>query len=251
MRQRMAQSKYVSTRETTNLARIVRIILGPCTDILCAVLTKEIQPCTLVQNVKTFIAKQKKPPITQKQQLLVNAGNYSDFDISLLYFLLRNVCSIPPHVQQWGKDPLYQDRGLSANIERIRIVRKKNYGHVTQFSLSDADFEQQWKTIFQIVRDLESYLGTDTEYQNALTELKTCCMDPEAEETFLKKLQGNSLDLNGNSHKICVKWLAVYYAIYFYTLLQKISFIFVGVNITVKITYMIRQHRFQNCPGKS
>lgn len=105
----MAQSKYVSTRETTNLARIVRIILGPCTDILCAVLTKEIQPCTLVQNVKTFIAKQKKPPITQKQQLLVNAGNYSDFDISLLYFLLRNVCSIPPHVQQWGQDPLYQE----------------------------------------------------------------------------------------------------------------------------------------------
>lgn len=208
----MAQSKYESTRETTNLARIVRIILGPCTDVLCAVLTKEIQPSTLKQNVKIFVAnhkKQKKPLITHKQQQLVDAGDYSDFDISLLYFLLRNVCSIPPHTNQWGNVPRQEDRGLSANIERIRIIRNEYYGHVTQIFISDADFEQNWKTIFQIVRELECYVGSDTEYQDALKELKICSMDPDAEQTYIKKLQIDILDLKGNSNSIYAKFFTL------------------------------------------
>lgn len=212
MRRKMAQSKYQSTRETSNFARIIRIILGPCTDVLCAVLTKEIQPSTLKQNVKTSVAnhkKQKKPLITQKQQQLVDAGNYSDFDISLLYVLLRNVCSIQPHTNQWGNVPRQADRGLSANIERIRIIRNEYYGHVTEFSISDADFEQKWKTIFQIVRELECYVGTDTEYQEALKELKICPMDPDAAQTYIKKLQDDILDLKGNSNSIYAEFFTL------------------------------------------
>lgn len=50
----MALSKYDSTRETTNLARVARIILGPCTDVLRAVLANEMLPAALSHNVKTF-----------------------------------------------------------------------------------------------------------------------------------------------------------------------------------------------------
>lgn len=201
--------KIKSTRETTNLARIVRIILGPCTDVLCAVLTKEIQPSTLKQNVKTFVANHRNPIITQKQQQLIDAGNYSDFDISLLYLLLRNVCSIQPHTNQWGKVPRQEDRGLSANIERIRVIRNEYYGYFTEFSISDADFEHKWKTIFQIVRELECYVGTDTEYQEALTELKICPMDPDAVQAYIKKLQDDILDLKGNSNSFYAEFLTL------------------------------------------
>lgn len=184
----MALSKYDSNLETTNLARIARIILGPCTDVLRDVLRKEFQPSALSHNVKTFIAnlpKNKKPPINKTQEQLVYRENYADFDITLLYILLRNVCSIPPHINQWGNDPNPGDRSVSANIERIRIIRNKYYGHITEFSISVANFEQKWKKIFQIVKYLESYLGTDIYmyYQNALTDLKTCSMDPDAEKT--------------------------------------------------------------------
>lgn len=187
----MAVSKYQSTRETTNLARIARIILGPCTDVLQDVLTKEIPPSALSHKVKTFIAnipKNKKPPISKVQVQLVYGGNYSDFDITLLYFLLRNVCSIPPHTKQWGNDPNPGDRSVSANIERIRIIRNEYYGHITHFLLSNADFEQKLKKIFQIIIELEIYLGTDTRYQDALTELKTCSMDPDVEMANIQKL---------------------------------------------------------------
>lgn len=187
----MALSKYDSTRETTNLARIARIILGPCTGVLQDILRKEITPSAISHSVKTFIANvpaYKKPPINKFQEQLVYGGKYLDFDITLLYFLLRNVCSIPPHTSKWGNDPSPVDRSLSANIERIRIIRNEYYGHIAHFSLSDAYFEQKWKKIFQIVKELESYLGTATDYQDTLKELKTCSMDPDVEKAYTEKL---------------------------------------------------------------
>lgn len=118
----MAQSKYASNRETTNFARISRIILGPCTDVLCAVLAKEIRPSDLPKEVRTYLAKlpkQKKCPITKEQENLIKKANYSDFDITLLYFLLRNVTKIPSHTNQWGNVPSSWDKSVSANIEKF------------------------------------------------------------------------------------------------------------------------------------
>lgn len=111
----MALSKYDSTRETTNLARVARIILGPCTDVLRAVLTKEMVPAALSQNVKNFMAnpqKHTKPSINTTQIQQIYSGNYSNFDISLLYFLLRNICSIPEHILKWGNTPSPTDRSV-------------------------------------------------------------------------------------------------------------------------------------------
>lgn len=186
----MANSKYASTRETTNFARVARIILGPCTDVLCAVLTKEICPSTLSQKVKTYLSmlpKGKQLPITKQQETIIRNGNYSDFDITLLYFLLRNISNIRPHTKQWGNEPNPSDRGVSANVERIRLIRNK-YGHCPELSISDTDFHQKIQEISGIIQDLETYLGTSTVYQDAVIEIKTCCMDPEQESRYIKEL---------------------------------------------------------------
>lgn len=116
----MANSKYASTRETTNLARVAHIILGPCTDVLCALLTKEICPSTLAQKVKTYLCvlpKRKQPQITKEQETIIHNGNYSDFDITLLYFLLRNISNIPSHTKQWGNEPIPSDRSVSQTLK--------------------------------------------------------------------------------------------------------------------------------------
>ncbi|XP_052693511.1 uncharacterized protein LOC128171769 [Crassostrea angulata] len=190
----MANSKYSSTRETTNLARVARIILGPCTDVLCDVLKKEIPPLTLSQKVKTYLAnlpKRKPPPITKEQERIIHNGNYSDFDITLLFFLLRNISNISPHAKQWGNEPILSDRSVSANIERIRLIRNK-YGHCTDISISDTDFNKKVLEMSSIIQDLEKYLGTSTVYQDAVVEIGNCCMDPEQESKYIKEL----LDLN-------------------------------------------------------
>lgn len=66
----MSLSKYESTQETTNFARVARIILGPCTDVLRAVLAKEITPLNLIKAFNACIAQNKKMPLSQEQEQL-------------------------------------------------------------------------------------------------------------------------------------------------------------------------------------
>eukprot|EP00105_Crassostrea_gigas_P045196 XP_019929344.1 PREDICTED: uncharacterized protein LOC105344498 isoform X7 [Crassostrea gigas] len=188
MQEEMSLSKYKSNRGTTHFARIARAILGPCMDVLREVLAKEISPPDLEKKVKDYISQNRKPPISEKQKQLVYSKKYSDFDITLLYFLFRNICSISQHENKWGKDPKPTDKGVSANIERVRILRNEWYGHATDFSLSDSDFKQRWNHISQIVKDLEGNLGTSTKYQDILILLKTCFMDPESIEIYIDTL---------------------------------------------------------------
>lgn len=187
----MALSKYDSTRETTNYARIDRMIKGPCTDVLRDVLRKKIIPSSLLHNFKTFIANQskgKKTLFNQQQQQLIFSGNYSNFDITLLYLIFRNICLLSSHNNQWGNDPDPTDRSLSANIERIRIIRNRYCGHYKNFSVTDSDFQQIFDDLLLIVQELESNIGFDTKYQDALTNLKICSMQDD-----ISKLKGNAL----------------------------------------------------------
>lgn len=205
IRMAVSKSKYDSTRETTNLARVARILLGPCTDVLRAVLNKEMVPAALINNVKTFLAnlpKRVKPPINTQQIVKVNSGNYSNFDISMLYVLLRNICSIPEHILKWGSNPCDKDRSVSANIERIRNIRNSYYGHPSDFAIQDPEFLNKWSELFSIVKELEASIGNSTDFQDAVKELKSCCMDPEVEQKFIdrlvriEKLEGKLINMN-------------------------------------------------------
>lgn len=179
----MSQSKYNSTKETINYARVAVIILGPSTDVLRNVLMNEIAPADLIKKINNYIAEKKKPQINQLAQKLIygHRGNYSEFDIPLLYFLFRNISSIPPHAKQWGNNPSQIDRSVSANIERIRLIRN-DYVHVNHPSISKSDFEKEWKNIFQIVRELEQFLGSSTDLQDKVIDMRSCFMGSPVEQ---------------------------------------------------------------------
>lgn len=188
----MACSKYQSTQETTNLARIVRIILGPCTDVLRDVLAKEIHPSALSHKFRSFDARSnifRMLSYSKAQKCCVPNEDYSNFDITLLYVLLRHICSIPQHVKRWGNDPDPNDRSLSANIERIRIIRNQSLFN-SKISLSNSEFEEKWTNIFTAVQEIECYIGSSNIYQKTLMELKMCSMDPNHEENYILKFQG-------------------------------------------------------------
>lgn len=209
----MSLKKYKSTPGTTNLARVARMIFGPCTDVLCVLLTKEATPSALLHSVKTFIAnypKNRQCPVNKEQEKLVSGGNYSKFDITLLYTLLRNVSTIPPHSNNWGNDPNPRDRSVSANIERIRLIRNR-YGHSSDMSISDIEFNEKCQDIFTVIQELESYLGADTIYQDAVAYIKTCSMDPEQEAKYINQLHDFKIKLdyvrgNDNSFKIYTRY---------------------------------------------
>ncbi|XP_061191667.1 ankyrin-1-like [Saccostrea echinata] len=195
----MSLSKYTSTRQTTNTARMARLILGPCTDVLRDILRKEISPTNLSKKVKQWTDNlnnnKLRIPLFQSQIDTIfpsptyqYGGNYSDLDISTLCIILRNVSKIPPHLKGWGEIPDPADRSVAANIERIRLLRNKYYGHIADIALSDSNFNEEWRNILDIVVELEGHLGTSIVYQESVKEIKTCSMDPELQHKYINML---------------------------------------------------------------
>ncbi|XP_062574844.1 serine/threonine-protein phosphatase 6 regulatory ankyrin repeat subunit B-like [Saccostrea cucullata] len=195
----MSLSKcYTSTPETTNTARLARLILGPCTDVLRDILKTEVKPSDLSRKVKEFtdkLPRGHRNPLNKTQSEIIfpkptkqYSGDYSDLDISLLYLLLRNVSKIASHSKGWGEIPSPGERSVAANIERIRLIRNQYYGHSTGLSLSESDFRQEWRNIRDIVVELERHLGTTTVYQDAVNTIKTCSMDPAQEKKYIDLL---------------------------------------------------------------
>ncbi|XP_062593500.1 uncharacterized protein LOC134254978 [Saccostrea cucullata] len=187
----MACSKYISTRETTNAARVSRLLLDPCTDLFRDILRNHI-PETLfsgtLQQEKGVLF-----PLLHKvhrEKLYPKSGyfngTYGEFDLSLLYILLRNLSGIPPHQKGWAKSPDPSDRSVSANIDRIREIRNTYCGHAVRVSLCDSEFQKLWKELAIMIGELEGSLpGGCTTYTNAAKMIKYDTMDPEQEKTFL------------------------------------------------------------------
>lgn len=187
----MALSKEESTQETTNLACIAQIILGPCTSVLQDVLAKEMLPKKLQKKIEAFLDKRhirltwlKKD---EGREVFSTIKENPYFNIPLLYACLRCMRSIPPHKNKWGNFPEDQDRSLSANIERIYSLHKE-YGHYPNYHLNDLIFEHDWKNAYETVKELEEHLGSDTKHQENINELKTCSMKPQVGEKVINRL---------------------------------------------------------------
>ncbi|XP_062584082.1 uncharacterized protein LOC134245848 [Saccostrea cucullata] len=191
----MAGPAYSSTEETTNACRACRLLLGPCTDQLRDVLLHHVPPSTFPHVIKQKISYL--PRLTTPQMNLIlprgssYTGTYCDFDISLLYILLRNICGIPPHSKGWGNSPDLTDKSLSANIERIRIARNQCV-HSSGPELSNADFNNIWSTVRSAVVDLDSCLSNLNKYEKEVDFLRHETMDPVRDRHFIEELRKQS-----------------------------------------------------------
>jgi hypothetical protein len=125
------------------------------------------------------------------------SGTYNDFDLSLLYVLLRNISGLTPHKKGWANPPDPSDRSVSANIDRIREIRNKYCGHAPRVSLSDTEFRNLWGDLTTIIGELEASLSRGlTTYTDAVNLIKNDTMDPEQEQAYLKRIdeQDRSLE---------------------------------------------------------
>lgn len=178
-------------KEISNLACIARVIVGPCTGILQDVLKNQITLSDLRKGFRYLL--DEGYLITQYANnvylLIYEFGaNYSDFDITLLYFFLISICNIPVVKPESRRFPTSEtDRSLSANIERIYLMHRK-YRYFQDGSLKDSTFEKEWKRIFQTVKELEEYIGSDTAHQDTMKKIKNSSMDPDVEHVFIAKL---------------------------------------------------------------
>ena len=202
----MASSPYAATEEMTNINRVSRLLMGPCTDQLRDILRIYIHPTSF--SAVILKEKSRLPRLNEQQRNLIMPnsgvyfGNYDDIDISLLYILLRNVCGIKAHSNGWGNTPLSSDRSLSANVERIRLVRNR-CGHPTG-GMFNAEFKKIWSTIRAAVVDLDLILKNGNKYEKMVDFIRVDTMDPIMEKNYRDQLQKQVTELKSVYHPVYI-----------------------------------------------
>ena len=76
-------------------------------------------------------------------------GKSNDFDITLIFKLLRTICNLipPPGPRGWDDLPNGSDHTLVADLVRIKYYRNEIHGHCHSMEISDTEFVRLWKEI--------------------------------------------------------------------------------------------------------
>ena len=180
-------SSFTSSKETTNYARLCRLLVDVGTQVLRDTFERKRPPGDLhtvlttppVQGTLASFQKRRVLYPTQWAKLVSPTVSSKDFDITLLAVLLRNVCSLPPPATSWKCPPTSTDVSEAADIVRIRIHRNEVYAHVNRASVDDVTFNNHWVSI----KDPLLRLGGPS-YQTVIDNLKTECLDPEKEQHY-------------------------------------------------------------------
>ena len=145
-----------STKETTNYARVCRVLVDVGT---CALRDSFDAICT-PPTLHTFLAANKPTLQSLRPRRIINATQWGklfpaisssvsskQFDITLLMTLLRNICGLTPPVTGWDALPAATDLSREADIARVKYFRNTVYAHAEHASIDDATFDTHWKEI--------------------------------------------------------------------------------------------------------
>lgn len=100
--------------------------------------------------------------------------NYKDFDVSLLYTLIRNLCPSVKPTQGWGIELIDSDTQVGDDIERLRLFRNTYYGHADSTIIPDDVFEDLWTGLKSVIQRLQIYTTNwrTTNYEEKLAKIE-------------------------------------------------------------------------------
>ena len=182
------------TKETTNYARLCRLLVDGGTKALRQTFDRLHSPANLFNVLKAGSAEHSTLQ-SLKRKRIINATQWGklypsppssvtseDFDITLLMVLLRNICGLTAPSTGWDSLPPASDTSVEANIARVKYYRKSVYGHASQASVDNPTFNSLWQDISAAL----VVLGVDAA---AIAQLKTETMDPDTEKHYQQLLK--------------------------------------------------------------
>ena len=181
-----------STKETTNYARLCRLLVDIGTQALRDTLNSLHPPANLytvlAANKPTLQSLRAKRIINPTQwgklfPAIPNSVSTHSFDTTLLMILLRNLCGFTAPLTGWDAMPAVTDLSREADIARVKYFRNTVYGHAENASVDDVKFNDYWCDI----RDTLVRLG-GVSYKAAIDDLRNECMDPEVEDHYMEQL---------------------------------------------------------------
>lgn len=99
--------------------------------------------------------------------------DYSKFDVSLSYTLIRNLCPGLEPTRGWGNEPAPKDTQIGDDIERLRLFRNNNFAHLSSAAIPDDTFKELYKTLKSVFERLKSHPGCSVDYEQELIEIKS------------------------------------------------------------------------------
>ena len=184
-----------STKETTNYARLCRLLVDVGSQALRdtfdrihppAGLHSVLAPGTPAHTTLQSLKSRRILNPTQWGNLyptIRTSVSSASFDITLLMVLLRNICGLTPPITGWDNLPSAADTSTEANIARVKYYRNTVYGHAIQASVDDVTCNTLWKDISNALVTLGG-----VSYVAAINKLKYECMDPDTEKHYRELL---------------------------------------------------------------
>ena len=199
-------TSYASTKETTNFARLCRLLV----DVGSHVLRNKFDSIHPPVGLHGVLTTPPAHPIlhTLRKMRILNPNQWAklypaspssvssnDFDITLLMLLLRNICGLIPPATGWDNLPPAADTSAEANIARVKYYRNHVYGRACQASVDDVTFNTYWQDINNALVGL----GADA---TAINTLKTQSMDPVIEKHYQELLRAWEKDDDSSKDRL-------------------------------------------------
>ena len=160
-------SPLASSVEKTNGNKLSRLLIDGGTTVLRNIFDSHHPPANLAANlsskhIHSILTKLRHRKILNSSQwdtLFPPTGggtpNSINFDITLLFLLLTNICGLsPPLSGSWHKMPPASDTFTEANLARIKYYRNELYGHVTTTGIQTSVFNMKWQEISSVLVSL-------------------------------------------------------------------------------------------------
>ncbi|XP_062567640.1 ankyrin repeat domain-containing protein 17-like [Saccostrea cucullata] len=154
------------------------------------VLEMEVPPGLVYNKVKSSSVYKNIRPEQELRLIGAKTDGYKQFDITLLYTLIRNVCTkIPRPTKGWGGNtmPAIGQITTGDDVERIRLLRNSMFGHISSASTSKTDFDNTWSVITDICQRLQTC--TKKDYISGLSNIQRQTLEEENETTVIEKLR--------------------------------------------------------------
>ena len=230
-----------STSGKTNFQRITRLLISGGTSLLREIFDSRCPPShlrTILSNPVTKNKLIKDAKLTTPQRLCLNPspgvyGESADFDVTLLFRLLRTICNLAPPATGWDAEPASTDHSLTADLARIKYYRNSVYGHVNQgMAITDDEFPKLWLEISEALVRIAGQISParKTAWQAAIAKYLTAPLTVEDERNLqeLKAWYKNDMDVKDAIDHLKVRFnvsckllTCIYLSIYMYFTKQR------------------------------
>ena len=203
-----------SSKKRDNFQRLTRLLMSGGTVLLREVFDIRCPPKDLPTKLKNSTTKKKLEKILDKTQMKClhpsseKYGESREFDITLLYKLLTNICGVkPPAATESNGLPVTTDHSLEADLLRIKWYRNSIYAHViADMEITDNEFQRLWREISETLVRIAGQISPAKakEWQNAID---TFLNDPLTEEDKrheqeLQRWYQNDTEVKENLEKV-------------------------------------------------